>query len=107
METSICNIKLIKPVYIGFSVLDLSKLLMYEFHYERMMKKYSNINLCFTDTDSLPYEIETLDIYRDMYEAKDDFSEYPNTYPCYNSCKNIINKFKDEDLLDSVLSVIP
>ena len=50
METSISNLKLHKPVYIGFSVLDLSK-------------KNSNINLCFTDTDSLLYEIETLDIY--------------------------------------------
>ena len=46
---------------------------MYEFLYEKMMKKYSNINLCFTDTDSLLYELETLDIYRDMYEAKDDY----------------------------------
>ena len=79
METSISNLKLNKPVYIGFSVLDSSTLLTYEFHYEKMMKKYSNINLCFTDTDSLLYEIETLEIYQDMYEAKDDydFSEYP------------------------------
>ena len=99
MEIYIRNLKLNKPVYIGFSVLDLSKLLMYEFHYEKMMKKYSNINLCFTDTDSLLYEIETLDIYQDMYEAKDnyDVSEYPTDHPCYNSVnKKIIGKFKDE-----------
>ena len=99
METSISNLKLNKPVYIGFSVLDLSKLLIYEFHYEKMMKKYSHINLCFTDTDSLLYKIETLDIYQYMYEAKDDYdySEYPTTHPCCDPVnKKIIGKFKDE-----------
>ena len=64
METSISNLKLNKPVYIGFSVLDLSKLLMYGFHYGKTLMKYSNINLRFTVTDSLLYEIETLDTVR-------------------------------------------
>ena len=66
MQCAIANLELNKPVYVGFSVLDLSKLLMYEFHYGNMLTKYNNINLCFTDTDSLLYEIYTDDIYRDM-----------------------------------------
>ena len=59
IQTTIANLKLCKPIYVGFSVLELSKLLMYHFHYNHMLSKYTNINLCFTDTDSLLYEIQT------------------------------------------------
>ena len=56
---------------IGFSVVDLSKLLMYEFHYKNIKNKY-NFNLLFTDTDSLVYEIKTT-VYEDFYEDKNLF----------------------------------
>jgi hypothetical protein len=71
-----------KPIYIGFSVLDLSKLLMYKFHYGFMMRKYGpdKAKLLFTDTDSLTYRVETDDIYKDMTENREmfDFSDYPS-----------------------------
>ena len=56
-----------KPIYSGFSILDLSKLLMYEFHCNYIKRKY-NTNSLFTDTDSLFYEIKTEDVYEDFYK---------------------------------------
>jgi hypothetical protein len=89
-----------KPIYVGFSILDLSKYLMYEFHYDVMLKRYGNkLSLCYQDTDSLVYEIETEDIYEDMKEMKEwfDFSDYPKDHQLYDeSNKKVIEKFKDE-----------
>ena len=58
-----------KPIHVGFSIFDLSKLLMYELHY-RYIKKIYNANLLFTDTDSLVYEIGKEDVYEDFYQNK-------------------------------------
>ena len=59
-----------KPVYLGQAILDLSKTLMYEFHYDYMRPKYTReVKLCYMDTDSFVYEIETEDFHRDI--AKD------------------------------------
>ena len=56
-----------KPVYFGQAILDLSKTLMYEFHYDYMRPKCgSKVKLCYMDTDSFVYEIETEDFYRDI-----------------------------------------
>ena len=64
------EIKMNKLVYLGQAILDLSKTLMCEFHYDYMRPKYgSKVKLCYTDTDSFAYEIETEDFYRDI--AKD------------------------------------
>ena len=59
-----------KPVYLGQAILDLSKIVMYEFHYDYMKQKYpEGLTLCYMDTDSLIYDIETNDFYKDI--AKD------------------------------------
>ena len=66
-----------KPVYLGQAILDLSKTVMYEFHYDYMLLKYSdNLKLCYMDTNSLVYNIRTEDFYADIV---DDVLERFNT----------------------------
>ena len=67
-----------KPIYVGFTVLELSKWLMYDFHYS-FIKKHFDAELLFTDTDSLTYEIKSEDIYEEFFKHKHlfDFSNYP------------------------------
>ena len=67
-----------KPIYVGCSILDCSKLWIYEFYYN-CIKTKCNANLLFRDTDSLVYEIKTNDLCEDFYKDKDlfDFSDYP------------------------------
>ena len=90
-----------KPVYLGICILDLSKTLMYDFHYNYIKKKYGEkAKLLFTDTDSFAYEIETEDFYKDIsedVEAKFDISNFPKRHPLYSTKnKKVIGKFKDE-----------
>ena len=66
------------------SILDISKTLMYDFHYVYMKKKYgSDAKLLFTDTDSLTCEIETEDFFVDVkseVESKFDTSSFPEDH---------------------------
>ena len=57
-----------KPIYLGQVILDLSKIIMYEFHYDYMKRKYNDdrIQLCYMDMDSLVYSIKTEDFYTDI-----------------------------------------
>ena len=64
-----------KPIYVGFTVLELSKWLMYDFHYN-FIKKSFDAELLFTDTESLACEIKSEDVYKELFKHKDlfDFS---------------------------------
>lgn len=63
-----------RPAYVGICILDLSKTLMYDFHYNYIKEKHgSKAELLFTDTDSLCYEMETGDAYKDFGVDKDKF----------------------------------
>ncbi|KAL4147912.1 hypothetical protein QTP88_002239 [Uroleucon formosanum] len=96
-------LKFDKPIYIGFSILDVSKTLMYDFHYSSMKKHYGhNIELMYMDTDSFIYSINTHDFYADLKKnsflfERMDTSNLPIDHPCY--CverKKLPGTFTDE-----------
>ena len=87
-----------KPIYVGFTVLDLSKWMMYDFHYN-FIKKNFDAELLFTDTDSLTYEIKSEDVYEEFFKHKHlfDFSNYPEDSKFFDpTSKNVIGKMKDK-----------
>ena len=67
-----------KPIYVGLTVLDLSKWKMYDFHYN-FIKNNFDAKLLFTDTDSFTYEIKSENIFEEFFKRKDlfDFTNYP------------------------------
>ena len=83
------------PIYVGFTALELSKWLMYDFHYN-FVKKNFNAELLFTDTDSLAYEIKSENAYEEFFKWKNlfDFSNYSKFFD--DSNKEVIGKMKDE-----------
>ena len=93
-------VKLTKPRYIGMCILDLSKISMYQFHYDFIMKQYPGATLLFTDTDSFCYNIPTeTNIYDDIRSRTDwfDFSNYDKDHPNYDTSNDLVpGKFKDE-----------
>ena len=87
-----------KPIYVGFTVLDLSKWKMYDFHYN-FIKKNFNAELLFTDTDSLAYEIKSENVYEECFKRKDlfNFSNYlKDSEFSDDTNKKVIGKIKDE-----------
>ena len=97
------KLKFDKPVYLGMCILDLSKTIMYEFHYNYIKNKYGEkAKLLFTDTDSLMYEISTDDFYKDIapdVQRLFDTSNYPKDHPSkipVGMNKKVIGMFKDE-----------
>ena len=87
-----------KPIYVGFTTLDLSKWKMYEFHY-KFIKKNFDAELLITDTDSLTYKIKSEDVYEEFFKWKDlfDFSNYSKDSKFFDETnKKVIGKMKDE-----------
>ena len=92
-----------KPVYLGMCILDLSKIIMFDFHYKYIKPKYGKqAKLLFTDTDSFLYEIQTEDFYKDISGDvwnRFDTSDYPEGHPSgipTGINKKVLGKFKDE-----------
>ena len=97
------TLKLDRPAYVGMCILDLSKTLMYDFHYNYIKKRYHNkaklynnkAKLLFIDTESLCYEVETQDIYEELWQDRNlyDNSDYPKDSKFFDSTNK---KVKDE-----------
>jgi hypothetical protein len=103
-------VNLDKPVFLGFTILEMAKQIMYDFHYNYIKPKYGkNARLLFTDTDSLCYAIETENIYKDMLEDKHmyDLSEFPEDHMCYNTeNKKKLGVMKDETKANRILEFV-
>ena len=92
------SLTLNKPIYVGFTVLELSKWEMYNFHYNFMIRKF-NTRLLFTDTNSLCYELHEKNPYKKMCKYKElfDLSNFPvSSKYCCGDNKNVVGKMKDE-----------
>ena len=89
-----------RPACIRMCILELSKVLMYEFHYDYVKNKYgNNSRLLFTDIDSLMYKIKTEDVYEDFRKVKEtfEFSNYSTKSKYYdNSNKVVVREMKDK-----------
>ncbi|KAK3801763.1 hypothetical protein RRG08_043778 [Elysia crispata] len=89
-----------RPVYVGMSILDLSKTLMYDFYYGQLKNQYGDrCQLLYTDTDSLLLEIQTKDVYRDMGKHAElyDTSDYPREHTLHSvENKKVLGKMTDE-----------
>ena len=121
-------LKLNKLAYVGMCILDLSKVLIYEFHYDYIQNKYGDKSrLWFTDTDSLMYEIKTEDVYGDFGKDKEMFDKcwaiiknpemlkfVPDHLQTKKICKNAVKKLpfvimyvldrcKTQEMYDKVL----
>ena len=104
-----------KPVYLGMCIVHISKTLMYDFYYNYVKQKYEDkAKLLFTDMDSLMYEIETEDFYKDIsadVERRFDASDYPPDHPSgipsgFN--KKVLGMLKDgagEEIIDEFVGL--
>ena len=99
-KQSFVFLKLNKAASIGMCILELSKVLMYESHYDCIKNKYDNKSkILFTSTDNLMYKIKTENVYEDFSSNKEmfDFSNYSTKSKYYDdSNKLVIGKMKDE-----------
>ena len=102
VHMEVVEVKIKKPIYVGATVLDTSKIPMYEFHYDYIKKNYGEkAKLLDIDTDGVKYHTITEDIYKDMEKNKDlfDTSNYPKDHPSGIESginKKVPGKFKDE-----------
>ena len=101
IEMKKTKVKMNKPIYLGLSILEISKILMYEFWFDYMKPKYdNNVKLCYMDTDSFIMNIKTNDFYEDIAndaENRFDTSNYEINRPLpMGRNKKVIGLMKDE-----------
>ena len=92
------SLTLNKLIYVGFTLLEISKWEMYNCHYNLMITKFST-RLLFTDTDSFCYDLHEKNLYKKMYKYKElfDLSNFPKSSKNYcDENKKIVGKIKDE-----------
>uniref|UniRef100_A0A8D8VQD4 DNA-directed DNA polymerase n=1 Tax=Cacopsylla melanoneura TaxID=428564 RepID=A0A8D8VQD4_9HEMI len=103
VEMQQSTVKFDKAIFAGASILDQSKILMYDFHYNTIHSTFggNNVQLLYCDTDSFIYCIRCDDLYSDLcfgsIQGRLDLSSYPQDHRLYNVAnKKVVGKFKDE-----------
>ena len=101
IEMNKTRAKMNKPIYLGLSILDISKILIYKYWYDYMKPRYgNNVKLCYMDTDSFVMNIKTEDFYKDIandLEKRFDTSNYETNRPLpTGQNKKVIRLMKDE-----------
>ena len=101
IEMKKVKVKMNKPIYLGISILDISKITMYEFWYDYIKNKYGEkASLCYTDTDSFIINVKTEDFYKDISEnviERFDTSNYIHDRPLpIGINKKVLGLMKDE-----------
>ena len=88
IEMKKTKVKINKPTYLGMSILDISKTLMYEFWYDFIKPKYQNkTKLCYMDTGSLIVQIKMKDFYEDIANDVEKCFDTSN----YDECSSVEN----------------
>ena len=102
------KVKMNKPIYLGLSVLEISKTLMYKFWYDYMKPKYNNdVKLCYMDTDSFIMNIKTNDFYKDIsndVENRFDTSNYEVNRPLPTGKNKKINGLMKDELGGKIIT---
>ena len=107
IEMKKTKVKMNKPIYLGLSILEISKILMYKFWYDYMKPKYNDhVRLYYMDTDSFIMNIKTSDFYKDIsddVEYKFDTSNYEVKRPLpTGKNKKVIGLMKDEIIIEFI-----
>jgi hypothetical protein len=104
------SVYLNKPIYVGLTVLDISKWVMYDFHYDKMLPFYGKrLSILYMDTDAFIYAIHTKDVYDDMLQNATwfDTSDYRHDHKCYSpDNKKVLGKMKDEMNGEKILKFV-
>ncbi|KAB0792615.1 hypothetical protein PPYR_11269 [Photinus pyralis] len=99
VEMSKVSVVYNKPIYVGFTILDVSKIVMYRFFYDILRAHYGkNVSLLYTDTDSFILEVKTHDLYEHMRNNLNEYdtSNYKNNLHGVITTPSIVGKMKDE-----------
>ena len=96
IEMKKVKVKMKKPIYLGLSILEISKIITYEFWYDYVKKKYGDmVKLCYMDTDSLIMNIKTKDFYKDIAQDVEERFDTSN-YDVDRPLPKVIGLMKDE-----------
>ena len=100
VENNRCKITMTKPIAIGCAILEIAKLVMYEFYYDCLVPKFGDpFHLCFTDTNAFICHIESEDLVSELHEISEwlDTSNFESKHPLYSKVNfRTLGKFKSE-----------